>query len=183
MQALDDLRRHEGRAGTELGASQVMRLRDHGSTDLSHQPARGQLGRIGPHRLQMRVLERGEGDVLCHAMRTHQVYRALGQVRRMPFEFDMEVRSSLIARQYISKGGNASSCEGFPKPGTGVKRLECGKCLTGHWTRTARGAVHRVVMDHDEVVVVSQVHVEFQMGGSHLERQVKGRYSVLRSIG
>src|SRR5262245_56268165 len=166
MQALDDLWRHQRRAWTELCASQCMRLRDHGLTDLSHQPARGQLGSIGPHRLQMRVLERGKSDVLRHAMSPHQVYRPLGQVRRMPFEFDMEVRSSLIARQHIGKRGDTGSREGFPKPGTGVKRLECGKCLTGHWTSTARRAVHRVVMDHDEVVVAGQMYVEFQMGGS-----------------
>src|SRR5262245_43503713 len=101
----------------------------------------------------------------------------------MPFEFDMEVRSSWIARQHIGKCGDACSCEDFPKPGTGVKRLECGKCLTDHWTSTARRAVHGIVVDYNEVVVAGQVHVEFQMGGSHLERQVKGRHSVLRSIG
>src|SRR5262245_23201975 len=101
----------------------------------------------------------------------------------MPFEFDMEVRSSLIARQHVCERWDAGSCKGFPKPGTGVERLECGKGLTGHWSSTVRGAVHGVVMDHDEVVVVGQVYVEFQMGGSHLERQVKGHYSVLRGIG
>src|SRR5262252_1643925 len=126
----------------------------------------------------MCVLERGEGDVLRHAISPHQVYRPLGQVRRMPFEFDMEMRSSLIARQHIGKCGDAGSREGFSKPGTRVKPLECGKCLTGHWTSTVRRAVHRVVMDHNEMIVVGQVHVEFQMAGSHLERQVKGRYSV-----
>jgi hypothetical protein len=88
----------------------------------------------------------------------------------MPFEFDMEVRSSLVARQHVCERGDAGSCEGFPKPGTGVKCLECGKCLTGHWTSTARRAIHRVVMDHNKVVIAGQVHVEFQMAGSYLER-------------
>src|SRR5262249_43644814 len=133
--------------------------------------------------LQMRVLERGEGDVRRHAMSTHQVYRVLGQVRRMPFEFDMEVRSSLIVRQHVSERGYAGSCESFPKPGTSVKRLEGSKCLVGHWTRTARRAVHRIVMDHDEVIVTGQVHVEFQMGGSHLDGQIKGSHGVLWCIG
>jgi hypothetical protein len=38
-------------------------------------------------------------------------------------------------------------------------------------------------MDHDEVIVLSQVYVEFQMAGSHLERQGKGRYGILWGIG
>src|SRR5215475_3831125 len=122
MQALDDLWRHQRRAWTELGASQCMRLHDHGLADLSHQPTGGQLGSIGPHRLQMRVLERGEGDVRRHAMSPHQVYRPLGQVRRMPFEFDMEVCASMIACQHIDKRGDTGSRESFPKPRTGVKR-------------------------------------------------------------
>src|SRR2546426_183685 len=158
-----------------------MRLCDHGIADFSHQPAYGQFRSIGPHLPQMRVLERGEGDVLRHAMSTHQVYRPLGQVRRMPFEFDMEMRSSLIARQHVSERRDAGSREGFPKPGPGVKCLEYSKCLVGHWTSTVRRAIHSVVMDNNEVVVAGQVHVEFQMGSSHLERQVKGRHGVFWS--
>src|SRR5262245_58960091 len=91
MQALDDFWRHQRGAWTELYTPQCMRLRDHGIADLSYQPARGQLGSIGPHRLQMRVLERGEGDVLGHAVGAYQVDCVLGQVRCMPFEFDMEM--------------------------------------------------------------------------------------------
>src|SRR5262249_36781785 len=101
----------------------------------------------------------------------------------MPFEFDMEGRSSLIARQHIGKCGDVSSCESFPKPGTHVKRLECGKCLVYHWTSTACRAIHGIVVGYNQVVVAGQGRVKFQMAGSHLERQVTGRYSVLRGIG
>jgi hypothetical protein len=131
----------------------------------------------------MRLLERGEGNVRRHAVGTHQVDRALGQVRRMPFEFDMEVRSSSIARQHLGERGDAGPREGFPKPGPGVKHLECGKRLVGHWTRTVRGTIDSVIMNYHEVVVTGQVHVEFQMTCSHLERQVKGCHSVLWSVG
>lgn len=78
MQVLDEPWGHQRRVWTELCASQCMRLRDHGIADLPHQPARGKLGSTGPHRLQMRVLEQGEGDVQRHAMGAHQVDRPLG---------------------------------------------------------------------------------------------------------
>lgn len=101
----------------------------------------------------------------------------------MPFEFDMEVRSSVIARQHLGKRGDVGPHESFSKPGTGVKHLECCKRLACHWTSPIRRPVDGVIMDNDEVVVTGQVHVEFQMAGSHLERQVKGRYGVLWGIG
>ena len=101
----------------------------------------------------------------------------------MPFEFDMEMCSSMIARQYIRERRDTSACEGFFKPGTSVKRLECRKRLACHWTIPVCRAVYGVIMDHDEVVVAGQVYVEFQMASPHLERQVKGCYGVLRGIG
>src|SRR4029453_5662465 len=101
----------------------------------------------------------------------------------MPFELDMEVRSSVIARQHIRERRDADPREGLAKPGTSVKRLEGDKCLVGDRTGTVCRAVYGVVMDHDEVVVAAQVYVEFQMASSHLERQVKGCYGVLRGIG
>ena len=100
----------------------------------------------------------------------------------VPFEFDMEMRSSVIARQHLGKRGDAGP-HGFSKPGTGVKCLERCKRLACHWTSPIRRPVDGVIMDNDEVVVTGQVHVEFQMAGSHLERQVKGRYGVLWGIG
>src|SRR5262245_4028646 len=101
----------------------------------------------------------------------------------MPFELDMEVRSSVIARQHIRERRDTGPREGLVKPGASVKRLEGDKCLVGDWTSPVCRAVYGIVMDHDEVVVAGQVYVEFQMANPHLERQVKGRYSVLRSIG
>ena len=95
----------------------------------------------------------------------------------------MEMRSPVIARQHIRKCRDAGPHEVFSKPGTSVKGLESGKGLACHWTSPVCRAVDSVVMDHDEVVVMRQVHVEFQMVDSHLERQVKGRYSVLWGIG
>ena len=68
------------------------------------------------------------------------------------------------------------------EPPVAIARLEGGKCLAGHWTRTVGCPVHSVVVNNDEVVVAGQVHVEFQMRGSHLERQVKGSYGVLWGI-
>jgi hypothetical protein len=131
----------------------------------------------------MRVLERGEGDMLRHAMGAHQVDCPLGQVRCVPFELDMELGSSVIARQHLSKRGNARPREGFSKPGTGVKYLEFCKCPACHWTSPTRRPIDGVVMDDNEVIVTGQVHVELQMVGSHLERQVKGRYGVLWGVG
>src|SRR5258705_225067 len=101
----------------------------------------------------------------------------------MSFEFDMEVRSSVIAHQHVGERGDAGSRESFPKPGPGVKRLESGKRLASHWTSTVRRPVHGIVMDHDEGVVAGQVYVKFQMGGTHLECQVKGSHGVLWGIG
>src|SRR5215471_1138276 len=97
----------------------------------------------------------------------------------MPFEFDMQVRASAIARQHVGERRDMDPRKSFPKPGTGVKRLECGQRLAGHWTSTVGRAVDCVIMDNDEVVVTGQVHVEFEMACAHLERQVKGSDSIL----
>src|SRR4029450_12653221 len=78
MQVLDKPWGHQGRVWIELHAPQCMRLRDHDIADRPHQPARGTLGSISPHRLQMYVLERGEGGILHHTVGAHQVYRLLG---------------------------------------------------------------------------------------------------------
>src|SRR5262249_20760539 len=76
-----------------------------GLTDLSHQPAVGQLGSIGPHRLQLCVLERGKDDLLRHAIGAHHVDRPLGQVRCMPFKLDMHARAYVIPRQHLCQRG------------------------------------------------------------------------------
>jgi hypothetical protein len=78
MQVLDKPWGHQRRVWTELRAPQRMRLHDHGIADRPHQSARGTLGSISPHRLQMYVLERGEGGMLHHAVGAHQVYCPLG---------------------------------------------------------------------------------------------------------
>jgi hypothetical protein len=69
--------------------------------------------------------ERSIGEMYC-------VDRPLGQVRCEPFEFDMEVHSSLIARQHLGKRGGAYPHKGLSKPGTGVKSLKCRKRLACH---------------------------------------------------
>ena len=47
---------------------------------------------------------------------------------------------------------------------------------------TVRRPVYNLIMNNDEKIVVGQVDVKFQMAGSHLERQVKGRKGVLWGI-
>src|SRR4029450_2666804 len=101
----------------------------------------------------------------------------------MPFELYMKVCSSVIARQHIRERRDTGPREGLAKPGASVKYPECRKRLACHWTSPVCSAVYSVIMDHDEVVVAGQVYIEFQMASSHLERQVKGCYGVLRGIG
>jgi hypothetical protein len=62
----------------------------------------------------------------------YRVDRPLGQVRCEPFEFDMEVHSSWIARQPLGKRGDTHPHKGLSKPGTGVKSLKCRKRLACH---------------------------------------------------
>src|SRR5688572_8577981 len=93
--AMNQLWRHRVTSGTKLGHADRVRLRDDRVIDLSNQPARRQLGRIGTHLFEPHALERGNGHLPLHGVLAYQVCCPLRERRGLSLDLCVNMYPSL----------------------------------------------------------------------------------------
>src|SRR2546428_2556979 len=113
-----------------MGLTQLCpRLRDARVAHLADEPAGRQRGSIGACLLELRYLERGDGDLSRHAAGADQVHGLLREARGVSLDLDVDVRPPLVALEDGPQRRNAFALEARIEPGAGVER-----CLRGQRT-------------------------------------------------
>jgi len=125
----------------------------------------------------------GDGDGPLQAAAPYKADGGWDEPGCAPLDLDVQAGATTIPLQHLVQRGDARASVGLAKPGARIEPPELVERPCADRARAIGGAIQRIIMDHHQVSVVAQMHIQLDVLRTHLKRQVIGRQGVLRRIG